>query len=144
MISKEHIENFLKINDIPADAPDTEIKSALVRARWHERDVELALVVLRGSGEQTEVSIGDSERVLIGEHSIAPETISSLLGIDINLYRKSLLDTDRERRNVHFSNVFLFTITITAALLFAFMSALGLMYIMSIGPFYNPVEQFAF
>lgn len=89
MIDRKHIESFLTINGLPADAPDEEIRSLLISARWHENDVETALVVLREDPQKHHQHIDSVHKVFHSDQRIKPETLNALLGIDIELNQVS-------------------------------------------------------
>lgn len=143
MVHKEHIENFLRINGVSTSAPEEEIRGALVAARWHERDVDAAIMVLRGEAENPDLTVTSIHSVLHPEKPVAPETISALLGVshtikqnerrprfDVPVYREYTLPT--------------WVIILLLASVVAVAVALFTMYILTIGPFYSPVDQFNF
>ena len=85
MFEREHIEKFLKLNGVEPSAPDDEIKSVLISARWHENDVETALLVLRENPQSHETHVDTLRRVFRSDEHLKPETISALLGVDVNI-----------------------------------------------------------
>jgi len=99
MLEKEHIENFLRLNGILCTAPDEEIHGALLAARWHEDDVAAALVVLRGGEKSKEVSpetkrMASARQLFRSDNHLAPETLASLLGVEIKLHGNVLSAVD--------------------------------------------------
>ena len=85
MIDRTHIEKILKLNGLGPESPDEEIKQLLISARWHENDVETALVILRKNPHENTHKIGGVQDVLRTEAKIAPETLNALLGIDVEV-----------------------------------------------------------
>ncbi len=85
MIQRAHIENFLKLNGVDMSSPDEEIKSVLLSARWHKDDVETALLVLRENTQNHETHVESLHRVFRSDERLKPETISALLGIDVDI-----------------------------------------------------------
>lgn len=85
MIQREHIEKFLKLNGVDMSSPDEEIKSVLLSARWHKEDVETALLVLRENTKSHETHVESLHRVFRSDERLKPETISALLGIDVDI-----------------------------------------------------------
>lgn len=81
MIEREHIEQLLRLNGIETSAPDSEIKSVLISARWQEDDVEAALLVLRENPENHETHVDSLHKVFRSDEDLSPEMISTLLGI---------------------------------------------------------------
>jgi hypothetical protein len=140
MISKDHLENFLRLNNISVDASDDIIKAALVAARWKEPDIVIAITVLRGTGSELEAT-GDSGSRLFTTERISPAAISSLLGININLQRERLQQAAIKDNRERISSVLLILIATATALALAFVVGFILLYTAQAGPFYNPVEE---
>ncbi len=90
MFERAHIEKLLKLNGVEATAPDEEIKSVLLSARWHKNDVETALLVLRENTTSHESHVDSLHKVFRSDDSLKPETITALLGIDSHLAKGSL------------------------------------------------------
>lgn len=145
MISKEHVENFLKLNGIPPTAADEEIRSALITARWHKDDVEVALLMLRGKkgGEEEDSEIIAARQLFRSDMRVAPETLSSLLGVDVKMNADRISAVYQKQATIRTSALSIAFFTLFA-LIIVFAAALGFMYAMHIGPFYVPVEQFTF
>jgi hypothetical protein len=132
MITQEQVRNFLRINNIPVDAPDESIREALTAARWDHHDVQCALTVLHTDG----VSNTDAPFVnLYTDRAMSPNAISSLLHIDVTLNRiqetPQALDAIRAREEM-FQNVCMALASLTIAGGIGFVS----MYYLHIGPFY--------
>ena len=143
MIKKALIENFLRLNGIPLHAEDEIIRSALIEARWHEDDVEVALLVLKGNRQNETVEVTAARQLFHSDDArVAPETLSSLLGVTVNIDSNQLYAVyhDTEAQTVERHPV------LTASLLVfgAFILGLAMMYAMKIGPFHQPVEHFVF
>lgn len=85
MIDRKHIEQILKLNGLEPSAPDQKIKELLIRARWHEDDVETALVVLREDPNSKDGKIDAVHKIMHSNAKLAPETLSALLGIDVEV-----------------------------------------------------------
>lgn len=85
MIDRSHIEKILKLNGLGPESPDEEIKQLLISARWHENDVETALIILRKNPNENTYKIGGVQDVLRTEAKIAPETLNAILGIDVEV-----------------------------------------------------------
>lgn len=85
MIDKNHVEELLRLNGVKPTAPDEEIKSVLISARWHEQDVETALLVLRENKQNHQTRVERLNKVFTSDDKLQPELISSLLGVDVDL-----------------------------------------------------------
>ncbi len=90
MLERAHIEKLLKMNGVEPTAPDEEIKSVLVSARWHKNDVETALLVLRENTKNHETHVDSLHKVFRSDDYLKPETISALLGIDVDISKDAL------------------------------------------------------
>lgn len=103
MIDRKHIEDILKLNGVQPGAPDQQIKELLIRARWHEDDVETALVVLRENPKDKKQKIDAVHKIIHSNAKLAPETLSAILGIDVEVnevverHRKSLQNAYRRQ-----------------------------------------------
>lgn len=85
MLDRSQIEQLLKLNGVEPSAPDEEIKSVLVSARWHNDDVETALLVLRENNVSHETHVDSLHKVFGSDDHLQPETISALLGVDVDV-----------------------------------------------------------
>lgn len=85
MIDKTIVEKFLTANGLDASAKDEEIKSVLFSAKWHADDVETALMVLRENLQTHKKRVDSLHKVFHSDDRLKPETISALLGIDVDI-----------------------------------------------------------
>ena len=90
MLEREHIEKLLKLNGVSVTAPDEEIKSVLLSARWHKNDVETALLVLRENKISHETHVDSLHKIFSTDEHLQPETISALLGVDVSISNEDL------------------------------------------------------
>ena len=142
MIKKSLIENFLRLNGIPLNAEDEVIRSALVEAKWHEEDVEVALLVLKGNKKDDTVEVTAARQLFHSDARVAPETLSSLLGVTVNIDSNQLYAVYQDDKQYEpVTHPFLMTMFLVAG---AFVIGLAMMYAMKIGPFHQPVEHFVF
>lgn len=124
MFERRHIEELLRINGVPTTAPDEEIKSVLLSARWHEKDVETAMHVLRENKTNHKTHVDSLHKIFSSDSKLRPETINALLGIDIEIPRGGI-DTDKRhiRRSVTPLKVIqIFCVTIILSVLCLFFS----------------------
>jgi len=144
-MDKEHVTNFLRINDIPFTASDDAIREALARAMWHERDIDMAVRTLNDTEEEKRpISAHDSRGLFFTDVPIAPETLTSLLGVDVSLQNAR---NDAERNHAASrgdTSAAVVLLTILVSVILAFFTTLLLMYFYNIGPYYSPVENFNF
>lgn len=138
MLDRSHIENFLRLNGIDATEPDEVVRSALIGAQWHEKDVEVALLVLRENVEDHTQEVTALHKVFRSDDKLSPETISSLLGVDLSLKQSGFQSyryaPDRQEGTVGSS-----MIQIIAVIVLALVLGVGFTFLFSIGPFYSPV-----
>lgn len=132
MIQKSTVEQYLHANGVRTDAPDEEIKSVLFSAKWHEEDVETALMVLKENTETHEQRIDSLHKVFHTDDRLQPETISALLGIDVDIAPASDL---KKKTKSGFGIVESLTVLIIA-LCFAGLMFVGAMWHLKIGLFY--------
>lgn len=94
MFQRDHIERLLKLNGVSTTDSDEEIKSVLISAQWHKDDVEAAFLVLRENVNDHKTHVDSLHKIFRSDERLRPETISSLLGIDMDITSK-----DIERRH---------------------------------------------
>lgn len=133
MIDRKHIEQFLSVNGMTPDSPDEEIRSLLISARWHHHDVETALVVLREDPKTRKQRIDTVHRVFNAEQRLNPETISSLLGMDVEV-DSVVADHRKDLRRRYLSQIYSIVIlSVVASFVFLF----ALMWFMQVGVFHE-------
>lgn len=98
MFERRHVEELLRINGVPLTAPDEEIKSVLISARWHEKDVETAMTVLRENTISHETHLDTLQKMFRTDAKLKPETISALLGVDIDIASGTIKTTEQLRK----------------------------------------------
>lgn len=132
MLERKFIEKILTANGVNPNAADEEIKSVLISANWHKDDVDTAIMVLR-EDKVTHVQRVDSvQRVFRSDERLNPETISSLLGISIDV--NSSYDNDNERGGMRISGA---VGIIVVSLVFAVSFVMSAMWYLEMGPFYS-------
>lgn len=133
MIDRRHIEQILRLNGLSATAPDEEIRSVLISARWHKEDVETAITVLRENVNTRKSRVDTLHDVFMTDNRLSPEAIHSLLGIDIDIDPEKLQTMRRWRYGMYiWQMVSIFLI----ASIVAFVFILFMMYSQKIGFFY--------
>lgn len=106
MLDRSNIVELLKINGVDISAPDQEIKSILLSARWHKDDVDTALLVLRENTLTHEKRVDTFHKVFANDEHLKPETISALLGVDIEVSKNQLSKkTLEERLDISFGQI---------------------------------------
>ncbi|NCN52227.1 hypothetical protein GW943_00220 [Candidatus Parcubacteria bacterium] len=134
MIQKAHIENFLRINGIPPDSPDEEIRTALISARWQDDDVEVALLVLRGQTETEDVHVVAARKLFHSDSRVSPKVLSTLLGINIHSKDENVT-AYYSKRVVEKEESHTFAILVSALILAA-VAVTAAMYLFGAGFFY--------
>lgn len=144
MVDKEHIFNFLRINGISPSASDGAIERALRIANWHDHDIEVALLKLQGNENPYQKLEHNPHNLFFSDVPIAPETLSSLLGMDVSIPQaRQYAEDNRAFNNAQYSTIVVLLTVLTSVVLGVF-ATLFIMYVYGIGPFYTPVENFVF
>ena len=97
MVEKSHVEQLLKINGVLSDASDDEIKSVLVRARWHEKDVEQAIALLKNNLTEEAKKTDPFQTLFKNDAKLRPDLISSLLGVDITILKNDVVINKKDK-----------------------------------------------
>jgi hypothetical protein len=120
MFDKRHIESILKINGIATTAPDEEIRSVLVSARFNDDEVQTAMMVLRENTKTNETHVDGLHKVFRTDQALKPSEIFQLLGIEVNI--ESTIDKQKEQKKYSLLQVLLLWCTsmIIAATLMMF------------------------
>jgi hypothetical protein len=131
MIDRTHIESILKLNGLGPDAPDEEIKSLLVSASWHEKDVETALVVLREDSHSNQ-HIKSVHQVLNTDDKLNSLDLQSMLGIDIEVKSAPSMIIKSQNQALKAQ---IFSIVVVAVMI-SILALMGIMWFLKIGLFY--------
>lgn len=135
MTDKRHIESILKVNGLTPTAPDEEIKSVLLSARFNHDEVDTALMVLRENVKTNETRVDGLHKVFRADTVLKPAEVSRLLGIDF--------ETNEEissRSNPKKFSLFELVLLSLASSLVAMVCLLMYMYSENIGLFHPSVE----
>lgn len=131
-----HVEHILKLNGLTPTAPDEEIRSVLVSAKWQDEEVETALTVLREKIDSSFSRVDTLHNVFLSDKKLSPEAISSLLGINMKLSMDQVYEDRKRKKSVSFLQ--LMTIIVYATLL-AFGSIIVVMYVQNFGIFHPSI-----
>jgi hypothetical protein len=124
MFQRQDIERFLKINGVSAEDSDEEIKSVLISAQWHKNDVDAAVLVLRENKNDHKTHVDSLHKVFRSDERMSPETVSSLLGIEMNITSDELQRRhSRTKGKIQPSQILLIAcMALTLSLIFVFAS----------------------
>ena len=139
MIDRTQITRFLKLNGINIDAPDEQIKSILLSAKWHKDDVETALTVLRENTSNNETHVDTLHKVFRSDEKLKPETITALLGIDVDISAGDV-SLSRKRASAELTTGMVINILLVSLLL-STMFLLGSMYFFRVGIFHPSITS---
>jgi hypothetical protein len=134
MIDPHHIESLLRINGIEKTAPDEQIRSVLLSARFKEDEVETALMILRENTTTKQTRVDGLHKVFRTDESLKPEEISKLLGIDVDI--RQPITPGVAARNRTFTLIQFVILWVTSTIL-AVSAVLFFMYSNQMGPFHN-------
>lgn len=132
MIELTHLEALLKANGITKTAPDEQIRSVLMSARFEEHEIKTALMVLRENMITKETKVDGLHKVFRSDQLLKPAEISKLLGIDINVSEPVHI---RSRKQKHFS-MLEFMILWIISIVIALITILFYMYSNNMGLFH--------
>lgn len=133
MIDRKYIEKILRMNGSSATAPDEEIRSVLISARWNKSDVDSAITVLRENINTHQNRVERLDNVFLTDKRLSPEAIHALLGIDVEVNENELETLRVKSRNLYWlqiSSIFIIAFIIAAG------SLLGMMYAQGVGIFH--------
>ena len=137
-MNRSQIEKILKINGVPENAPDEQIKSVLLSARYNKDELEAAIMVLRQNEVTDESRVDGLHKVFRTTSSLQPHEISQLLSVDVDISEKL---SAREKRN-QLSAGHEVAIVVLAVLL-AVGAVLSYMYINKFGVFHQTASLYS-
>lgn len=85
MINREQIESILKVNGVSPAAPDEQIRSVLLSARYDHDEVDTAIMVLRENVKTNKTRVDGLHKIFRTDQALKPEEISQLLGIEVEI-----------------------------------------------------------
>ena len=85
MINKGHIEAILKTNGVQSSAPNDQIRSVLLSARYSNDETDTALMVLRENTDTNQTRIDGLHKVFRTDQALKASEISALLGVEVNI-----------------------------------------------------------
>lgn len=124
MFTRNQIEKLLQVNGVAVDDSDEQIKSVLISAQWHADDVEAAILVLRENIHSHETHVDSLHKIFRSDDRLRPETISSLLGIEMDITSADIeLSRARARGGMTSMQIMFITImSLVLSLLFVFVA----------------------
>jgi hypothetical protein len=99
MIEKQHIESFLKANGVKPTASDEEIRSVLISARWENKEIDTALIVLKENLISHETHVDTLHKVFNTDSRLNSAEISALLGIHVTIAPEDVTTSVTEKRH---------------------------------------------
>ncbi len=136
MLQKKDIETILKINGVSAVAPDEEIRTVLLSARYNNDEVDTAIMVLRENMKTHQTKVEGLHKIFRTDEALKPSEISALLGIDVQI-DEITTPQDSSREN----NFFQSSLVVIFATVFAVIGVVIAMYVYEVGIF-HPVAAF--
>jgi len=136
MLQKKDIETILKINGVSAAAPDEEIRSVLLSARYNKDEVDTAIMVLRENTKTHQTRVDGLHKVFRSDQALNPAEISALLGIEVEVNEVTQLK-NRKREMSMFQSAFVAFFAFGLAVAGVFSA----MYIYQVGPFHPSVTH---
>ncbi len=129
MAKRAYLESILKANGVRPTAPDEEIRSVLLSARFNNDDIEAALMVLRENSTTNETTVDGLHKVFRTDSVLKPSEVSRLLGIDIHVDKDlTLRSSNRQLTILEIVLVVVVSVivTVTCTLAYMYTKDLGL------------------
>lgn len=136
MINREQIESILKINGVSPAAPDEQIRSVLLSARYNKNEVDTAIMVLRENIKTNKTRVDGLHKIFRTDQALKPDEISQLLGIEVDV-SEEVIPQSKARKLSTFQYILVWVL----AALLAITSVLFYMYIHRIGFFYPGISE---
>ncbi len=134
-ITREQVETILRINGVPPAAPEEQIKSILLSARFNDDEIDAAIMVLRENSDTKQSRVQGAHKIINSSSRLSASEISSLLGIDVDIDE---LHMDKKRIRQISNNQF--WIIFILALTLAISSLTFVMYISETGVFHPSMQ----
>ena len=136
MFQKNDIETILKINGVSTSAPDEEIRSVLLSARYKNDEVDSAIMILRENTKTHQTRVDGLHKVFRSDKALNPTEISALLGIDVKVHNMTQLKNHDLEMSIIQSS---FVAFLAAGL--AVVGVVGAMYVYQVGVFHPSVTH---
>lgn len=131
MINTAHIKKILEINGVASTAPEANIRSVLLSARYQKDEIDTAILVLREDEQSKEIKVEGLHKVFRTNDTLSPKEISQLLGIEVDA--SSFVQAPQPNGNP--SRVQFFAVWFLS-IVFAATGMLVFMHMNHIGPFH--------
>ncbi len=134
MINREQIESILKVNGVSPAAPDEQIRSVLLSARYDHNEVDTAIMVLRENIKTNKTRVDGLHKIFRTDQALKPEEISQLLGIDVDISEQVVpRSKGRDLSGVQYVFVWILSVVLAVS------GILFYMYLHKIGIFYPDI-----
>ena len=137
MLQKKDIETILKINGVSVGAPDEEIRSVLLSARYNNDDVDTAIMVLRENTKTHQTRVDGLHKIFRSDEGLKPAEISALLGIEVEVGEVTI-DRNKNREMSYLQT----TIVSLLAAGLALAGVFAAMYFYEVGAFHPTASAF--
>lgn len=131
MMQKQDIEKILKINGVSAAAPDEEIRSVLLSARYNNDEVDTAIMVLRENMKTHQTRVEGLHKVFRSDEALNASEISALLGIEVTVN-----DVVVDKRRGREMSTLQTALVVVVAVVLALFGVVGAMYYYQVGIFH--------
>lgn len=130
-MQKQDIEKILKINGVSAAAPDEEIRSVLLSARYNNDEVDTAIMVLRENMKTHQTRVEGLHKVFRSDEALNASEISALLGIEVTVN-----DVVVDKRRGREMSTLQTALVVVVAVVLALFGVVGAMYYYQVGIFH--------
>lgn len=139
MITKDALEQILRVNGVTSTSSDEEIRAVLVNAKFSEQEVNSGIATLKQTVNLSEAKKEGLHKVFRTSQSLAPREISQLLGIEVSVGSK--IATPVQSTN-NFSGLQYISVWVLSVAV-AMTGLLTYMYMHDIG-FFHPASSLTF
>lgn len=137
MLQKKDIETILKINGVSVGAPDEEIRSVLLSARYNDDDIDTAIMVLRENTKTHQTRVDGLHKIFRSDEGLKPAEISALLGIEVEVDEVTI-DRNKNREMSYIQTTIVTLLAVGLALAGVFTA----MYVYKVGAFHPTASAF--
>ena len=137
MIDRSHVEAILKVNGVTPAAPEEEIRSVLLSARYHKDEVDTAIMVLREDTNTKKTRVDGLHKVFRSDQALNSNEIAQLLGIEVDIS-----DRIEARSNANRISYVYYVVLWLLSVFFATGIILFYMHMHQVGVFHPSVQAF--
>lgn len=133
MFERQQLEKILATHGLLATATDDEVRTTLMQAEWHTNDIDAALLVLHENPNAHRTHQDALHQLHRTDERLRPETVKSLLGIDMHVSSSELIRNRRSRAGITIGQIFEIALV---SCIFGLLAIVAGMWVMEVGIFH--------